>query len=316
MKILDVSERDELLKELSTKQKAFIDFYVKRGKKTTFANVLALDKGMVLPESATIEEREMLLDEWVLDDYIDNGFVNPETPCECGKALRYQYIVRHLSTNQVRRFGIIHFEEHTGLPASIISSIKKGFTLIDYECDELLLKMKEGWSLLDHVSSIPNDLKLAKDIQQHLDADVPLLERQITRLQREIFAYQNKREENSSKDIITTIPEPAYVPLGIVEEQASFELFETSIKESVNPNQLSPTSNFQDAINRYLQEGVESARLISELLIKHHGAGNRRYITGKPRVYLEVCQYLEGLVYEGKLILVNENGKDDRVYRR
>lgn len=189
---LDVKERDELLNILSTEQREFIEFYVKRGKKTAFANVMAKDKGMMVPDSATVEEMEMLIDDWVLDDYIDNGFTNPDTPCECGKPLRYQYIVRHLSTNQIRRFGIKHFEEHTGLSALLIASIKKGFNQIDYERDELLTKIGDGWSVLDHVSNIPSDLKIAKDIQNHLDANVPLLERQLNRLKRDIITHQEK----------------------------------------------------------------------------------------------------------------------------
>ena len=69
----------------------------------------------------------------------DNGFINPDTPCECGRPLRYQYIVEHKPTNEARRFGITHFEGHTGVSASIINEIKKGFNSIDYEQDELLL---------------------------------------------------------------------------------------------------------------------------------------------------------------------------------
>jgi hypothetical protein len=346
MNILDVSERDELLEGLSIKQKEFIEFYVKRGKKTSFANVLALDKGIVLPESATIEEMEMLLDDWVLDDYIDNGFVNPETPCECGKPLRYQYIVRHLSTNQVRRFGITHFEEHTGLPASIISTIKKGFTQIDYERDELLSKIRDGWSLLEHFSSIPNDLKLAKDIQQHLEADIPLLDRQINRLKRDFLSYLDKREEyskynqgNSTNNINETSnvtlksfeeqdsfeffenntrksSKPNQIPQRFEEQVSFFEHFENSSRKTAKPNQISQKFNFQDTIIRYLEEGVESARIICELLIKNHNIENKRYLTGKPRIYVEVCQYLEGLVKEGELFLAEVIGKEDRVYQK
>ncbi|MEH7075144.1 hypothetical protein [Neobacillus drentensis] len=72
MSRLDVKESDELLNLLCLEQKEFIEFYVKRGKKTAFANVMAADKGIVLPDSATVEEMERLIDEWVLEDYIDN----------------------------------------------------------------------------------------------------------------------------------------------------------------------------------------------------------------------------------------------------
>ncbi|SEM73656.1 Protein of unknown function [Mesobacillus persicus] len=314
---LDVSERDEVLKGLSTQQKEFIDLYVKRGKRTSFANVLARDKGIVLPHSATIEEIEMILDEWVLEDYIDNGFVNPETPCECGKPLRYQYIVKHLTTNQIRRFGITHFEEHTGLPADIIASVKKGFNQIDYERDELLSKIRDGWSLIDYISNIPEDLQLAKDIKSHLDAGIPLLDRQLNRLKRDIDSHLERKEEK----VILTPPNPtrhvSQVEKNTIREQATFDLFKDFNEESPPSTKRIQRSNYNNlsAINQYLDEGVTSARIISELLIKHHGASNKRYITGKPRIYVEVCQYLEGLVDDGKLSLEEVVEKVDRSYK-
>ena len=140
MKItLNKEEKDLILNSLTPEQKEFIQHHAKKGKKTAFANVLAKDKGIVIPDHVSPEEAELLLDEWILVDYIDNGFINPETPCECGRPLRYQYIVEHKPTNETRRFGITHFEEHTRVSALIINEIKKGFNSIDYEQDELLL---------------------------------------------------------------------------------------------------------------------------------------------------------------------------------
>lgn len=279
---------------------------------------MAVDKGIVLPDSTTVEEMELLIDEWVLEDYIDNGFKNPDTPCECGKPLRYQYIVRHLSTNQIRRFGITHFEEHTGLSASLVAAVKKGFTQIDYEREELISKIQEGWSLFDHVPSIPSDLKIAKDIQQHLDANVPLLERQLHRLKRDIFLYQEKVERTTDNHFPTSKNIDKYVAEETFEDQGSLDLFEETIKEVPIQGHFvaAGETRFYHAINRYLDEGVSSARVICELLIKHNGAEKKRYITGKPRIYVEVCQYLEQLVHEGKVALLEVNGKEDRIYQK
>jgi hypothetical protein len=316
MKILEVTERDELLNRLTNVQKDFLEIYVKRGKKTAFASTLAFDKGIMLPDSAAVEEMEMLLDEWILEDFIDNGFVNSNTPCECGKPLRYQYIVRNLSTNQIRRFGLTHFEEHTGLPASVISMIKKGFMKIDYELDELLTKIRDGWSLHDYVFDIPNDLKLPKDIQSHLDADIPLLERQLTRLKRDIRIYLDKMEEERNiRNTTYKIIESRSLPMENFEDQTSLKLFgKSDLKE--NPTKTLQTKlNFNDEIWRYLEEGVESTRVICELLIKNYNEEKRRYITGKPKIYFDVCQYLEQLVDAGKGLLVSIIGTEERLYK-
>lgn len=318
MIILDATERDNLLNELRKEQREFIEFYVKRGKKTSFANVLALDKGMVLPESVDIEDVEFLLDDWVLEDYIDNGFVNSATPCECGKPLRYQYIVRHLSTNETRRFGITHFEEHTGLPASVVAAIKKGFSQIDYERDELLTKIKNGWSLYDHVGSIPNGIKLPKDIQQHIDAGIPLLERQLVRIQREIINFLDQREEERESYSNNPIYPPnttSYVDKKNFEDQVSFIFNERTNEDSFLNIFLSKGIATKEAINQLLEQGIQSARVISELLIKKGIVENKRFISGKPKIYVKVCLYLDGLVNDEIALLVNVVGKEDRIYQ-
>ncbi|MGR5991972.1 hypothetical protein ACT7C6_27525 [Bacillus paranthracis] len=139
-------------------------------KKTAFANVMALDKGIVLPNHATDAEIQSILDEWVLIEYIDNGERNANTPCECGRPLRYQYIVQHQTTKETRRFGITHFAEHTGLPAHIVKQIKDGFAVIDYERDELLVKLQDHWCLEDELSYLPNEFTFPTDLQKQLDA--------------------------------------------------------------------------------------------------------------------------------------------------
>lgn len=83
--ILDDTTRSNIFASLTEKQKDFLQQHVKRGKKTTFANVMALDKGIVLPNNATDAEIQAILDEWILIEYIDNGERNANTPCECGR---------------------------------------------------------------------------------------------------------------------------------------------------------------------------------------------------------------------------------------
>ena len=128
--ILDDTTSSNILAALTEKQKNFLEQHVKRGKKTAFANVMALDKGIVLPNHATDAEIQSILDEWVLIEYIDNGKSNANTPCECGRPLRYQYIVQHQTTKETRRFGITHFAEHTGLPAHMLNKSKMDLQLL------------------------------------------------------------------------------------------------------------------------------------------------------------------------------------------
>ncbi|MGM0806852.1 MAG: hypothetical protein ACQET8_19070 [Bacillota bacterium] len=52
--ILTVKERDRILSSLDAVQANFLQLHLKRGKKTVFANHMARDKGIVLPEDVNV----------------------------------------------------------------------------------------------------------------------------------------------------------------------------------------------------------------------------------------------------------------------
>jgi len=314
--ILTTKERDRILNSLDDTQADFLQLHLKRGKKTVFANYMARDKGLVFPEDVPSEEIEILLDEWILEDFIDNGFVNPETPCECGRPLRYQYIVKHKGTGTVRRFGITHFEEHTGIPPNLIKVIVNGFNFIDYELDELLYKIGTGWQLQDELPFIPDDYSFPKDMQQHVNANVPLLNRQVKRLK---LAYIAALEEEQLLRRQIEVEVRSTQNNIIDEEQAPWQ-------ETFFENQDLPVieighkdfviAEYRDVIKKYLDQGISSARVICELLIKEHRASRERYSTSKPKIYPSVCMHLETLVKQGNISLLSTKNTEDRYYKK
>jgi hypothetical protein len=304
--ILEKDEREALLSLLTEQQSFFIREHVKRSKKTVFANEMARDKGIILPEDVSIEHLELLLDEWILEDYIDNGFVNPDTPCECGRPLRFQYIVKHKSTNEVRRFGITHFEEHTGIPAEIVNAIKKGFTSIDYEMDELLTKVREDWQLQNIGIFIPSDFPYPTDIQSHLDHKVPLLDRQIKRLKSQINQFLTEQDHirtelSQVKEVEVVVKSETFEEDAQVTFDFDFDFGFETIETSEDKNKFSlPSASklpettlsgpINDEILKYLKT-VSSTRIICELLIKNQLVSKKRYITEKPKIYPTVCLF-------------------------
>jgi Protein of unknown function (DUF3895) len=318
--IMEVKERDRILSSLDEVQKNFIQQHLKRGKRTAFANHMARSKGLILPENSPSEELELLLDEWILEDFIDNGYVNPETPCECGKPLRYQYIVKHKGTGIVKRFGITHFEEHTGIPPNLVQEIINGFNFIDYEMDELLYKLDSNWQLTNEIPFIPEDYVFPTDIQEHITYNVPLLNRQIKRLKHYILAALEEKQLNRNEiNLFPTDDFPfEFNAIQGKDNQVSIQdtLFDN---DHLSPREIGqkdfPISLYENEIKIFLLKGISSARVICELLIKEKGAARERYITGKPKIYTAVCLHLDSLVKNGDIELLHTKYTEDRFYR-
>ncbi|WP_374724220.1 DUF3895 domain-containing protein [Calidifontibacillus erzurumensis] len=323
--ILSVEERDKILNSLTENQKDFLLNEMKRGKKTVFANIMAKDKGIVLPEHVTSEEIELLLDDWILEDYIDNGFVNPETPCECGRPLRYQYIVKHLQTGEVRRFGISHFEQHTNIPPNIVKEIIDGFNRIDYELDEILTKIQNGWKLEKFIKEIPEDIQIPFDIKKHLDAQVPLLDRQLHRLNVLINQHSMNNVTRRENKLLPVEPIIISKPIDNAEEK-QYDIFDftdpimkTEMEANEEKIELDSMDTFpkeyHQIVLELLKNNVTSARVMCEILMKNHNIISKRYLSGKPRMYVPLVRYLESLREQNIVQLVEKVDLTDRIYK-
>jgi hypothetical protein len=84
---------------------------------------------------------------------------------------------------------------------------------------------------------------------------------------------------------------------------------ETSQKIS---SQISLNKTYCDAVDNYLLEGVQSATEIAERLIVDQGANKDRFISGKPMIYVMVCQYLDCL--QNVKLMEAKEYKSDRIY--
>jgi len=278
IKTLSETERNQILNTLTDKQRSYIKDYIKRGKKTVFANHMAKDKGMVLPQDISDHEVEQVLDGWILDDYLDEGEQWKETKalkCECGRILRYQYVVRHLQTGEIRKFGINHFEEHTGLHPDLVHAIMKGFQTIDYELDEILHKIESNWNVDQVINRLSSREEIPDDIQAQLSLGLPLLDRQMKSLNR----------------ILNSIP---FSPVPTEETEEQLQPTQVNMFGSEHGHRFDELSLIsQNTIMSYLSDGVTSVRIICELMIRDHQVSKERYITGKPKIYPGICMFLD-----------------------
>jgi len=306
--VLAVKERDKLMENLNDQQRSFIVNHLKRGRKTVFANALAADKG-------TVGVNDM---EWELIDYQDGGIgwdKHKNLKCECGKTLRYQYTVKNLETGVVRKFGINHFIEHTGISPELAKAIVKGWENIDYEMDELLVKMEENWLLEEVINpSLVELIDTPKDIQEHFNVGVPLLDRQIKRLKLKVNEYQSKQEQLKKAKIQA-------------EKHRQQKLVEQRRYEMVP--QLSTLSNIENVlldkdlqldILLYINDTTEaniSLNNICQYLIDFNGASRETYPNSSTlRILPNVGVFLKRLVENGTVELVEDYGTEDKIFRK
>ncbi|MCU5081019.1 hypothetical protein OB985_26170, partial [Bacillus cereus] len=278
---LSQSERDLILGTLSYEQKKYLSEFLKRGKRTAFASVLAQQKG-----NNSQEDADHISVQWTLLDFIDAGTISDELKCECGRSLRYQYIVKNLSTGKVLKFGKSHFQEHTNIPADIVKDVINGMLQIDYELDEILIKLKNNWSLeLNEGIILPADLDIPLDIQIHLDLQLPLLEKQIQRL----LSCMDKNRNFPSTNNVNGQKN------NLIKDTEQISLFEEGTLNNKNEEEFYLKSkcnqsfheyldnNEKEFINKYIEEtDIISTRLLCELLIKNVNSYNKRYSSGKP----------------------------------
>ncbi len=303
---LTKKERDFLINNLSQKQKDFITYFLKRGKKTVFANVLAKGKAGSYDQQ-TIDD---IAHQWELLDYIDAGDnwrQDSQLFCECGRQLRYQYIIQNLLTDEIKKFGIEHFEQHTEISPQLAKDIKKGFEEIDYELDEVLLKIKHGWSLKEEgIFNISSSIEIPKDIQQHLESDIPLLTRQVRRLKEVLQAFQKEKENEYIKELKQK------------KEEKSLKYKEkVRILQDIFSNNLQLEERFQLGIMAYINDLKNSQFTASEVcneLVEYYGASNATYPTGRFMIFPNVSFYLDSLCKQRILDFIGKQGVE-RLYK-
>lgn len=199
MRALSQREVEDIMSSLSEDQRSFIMEHKKQSKKSKWIETLAKKKGFVLSESMSLEAIEDKLDEWMLVDVLDGGYGNRPYECECGKPLRFQYIVYHKGDDKTYKLGETCFEHYTDLQPEILKDILKGFHHVDLERDEILLKLKQkdNPDLTKYlvVDSIPLNIK------QQIQLRIPLTNNQIAKIKYLMNEYdlQLKREEAHKK---------------------------------------------------------------------------------------------------------------------
>ncbi|UAL53614.1 hypothetical protein [Metabacillus dongyingensis] len=291
----EAEERSEILEDLTVDQRSYLLERLKRGKRTLFSNELARSKGTY---SGSDQELDREINDWEFIELLDGGLGNRPFRCECGMPLRYQYIVKNTETGEIKKFGKDHFEFHTGIPASVVKDIIKGFTQIDFELDEMLYKVMNGWDRKVLTEAKAVNIELPEEIQELIKLDLPLLNRQINRLYRMVQKEKGARRKalrqpEAAKAITRAAPKKLNVipkvssPLGVEIHQAIIRLIENTGTTSV----------------------LEVCSEINQFNHPFKGF----YDSGKPKSFVYVAMVLDQLVDQG-VCQLDSKTFDDRWY--
>lgn len=288
-------ERSEILEDLTDDQRSYLLERLKRGKRTLFSNELARSKGTY---SGSDKELDREINDWEFIELLDGGLGNRPFRCECGMPLRYQYIVKNTETGEIKKFGKDHFEFHTGIPASVVKDIIKGFTQIDFELDEMLYKVMNGWDRKVLMEAKAVDIELPEEIQELIKLDLPLLDRQINRLYRMIQKEKGVRRKalrqpEAAKAITRAAPK----------------------KLNVIPKVSSPLGEeIHQVIIRLIENtGTTSVLEVCSEINQFNHPFKGFYDSGKPKSFVYVAMVLDQLVDQG-VCQLDSKTFDDRWY--
>lgn len=302
------AQRNLILHTLSSDQKEFIELNLKRSRKDVFDTNLARDKG---EESINIQDE----DEWGFSEY--NYDEDQNLKCECGRSLKHQFVVINKSTGVIRKFGKDHFHIHTGIPKQIVNDILKGFGKIDYDLDELLYKVKCGWNREVLKRATELKIKIPKEIQKFLNVQLPLLDKYIDTIYELVLKEEN--EQMRKRRLEAEKEERKRLKIEQDELKARKKA-EKNLKIKIELSPYDPSNPY--ALDKSLQEPVynkllelktASTRVLCQELNIFDHSHQGEYITGKPKIYPYVVNYLEELVFQGKCKLVSGD-TIDRLY--
>ena len=225
MQPLSKAEVHRYMSFLSKEQQEYLLNATKQSKKSKWLEVLARRKGYEIKAEMTVEEMESLIDDWILIEILDSGYGNRDYRCICGAPLRYQYIVHNKKLQETYGLGKTCFENHTNLPADVVSDILGGFHKIDLERDEILYKVASNqytdFTVYQDIDSIPESIRSQAEI------GLPLIDKQLSLL-------QQLRQEYKLK-VMTEQLLSALQPFA----KAAFESFPERVREELMDKMLS-----------------------------------------------------------------------------
>ncbi|UCZ54985.1 hypothetical protein LGQ02_09785 [Bacillus shivajii] len=232
---LSQKQIDSIWNTLTLEQQDWTNEYTNQRRRDKWFEALAQKKGIVIDDQITEEEKRNVIDDWELVEILDGGKGNKPYKCECGKALRFQYIVFHASKNKTYKLGSTCIEHYTGLSVDVVKDIEKGILQINSKRDEILLKIHEK-QYTNVERYLNKGIELPESITQQLEMGIPLLDDQIKDLEDSLKEIE-RQEWLETNNKLGKINEKQYSQIEYVKEiDRKKETFQYTYESFINEN--------------------------------------------------------------------------------
>ncbi|MBU9721612.1 MULTISPECIES: hypothetical protein [Bacillaceae] len=199
---LNQNQIDGIWKTLTLEQQQWINNYTNQRRRDKWFEALAKRKGIIINAQTTDEEKREAIDDWELVEVLDGGKGNTPYRCECGRQIRFQYIVSHASKTISYKLGSTCIEHYTGLSADVVKDVEKGIFQINTKRDEILLKIN-GNQLTNLSRYIDKGIEIQENILQQVELGIPLMDGQIDALETQLediewqLSFEKRKKERT-----------------------------------------------------------------------------------------------------------------------
>lgn len=175
------------LVSLKPEQRKFLEDNIKQSKCNLWIEKLAKLKGVTITDDMKEDDIHKKLDDWILVDVLDGGYMKRPYKCLCGKPLRFQYIVENKSKDITIALGRDCLSNYTGLDENLVNDVIREHHKVNTELDEILIRYNEGF-IGNHIGYLKEPALPAK-YKSQIEYGLPLSKRQELRTTQLIKDY-------------------------------------------------------------------------------------------------------------------------------
>ncbi len=282
---LTVQQRYEIYSKMTVKQRDLLDDYRK-----------------YLLRSEFLQNSYLQASDWRFDDLKIDYHYPKETQnqlfCQCGRRLKFQYIIVSKATGESLALGRQHFKDHLNIPAQVATEINRQINHVDLGIDELFTYIKAGipfpndiWQqyqyllFQNHMQQTPLEVDLAfiKKVAAFSEADMPLYFTDMTSLNKKLNVlsdYLKGKKEVTDESAFDLFKEHFYqeIEREILFQQTAIwsEQIKQQMKKQGKPVKISDSYFLE--LYHLIQDNEKNASKLKTALNKFSHRGMGRWI--------------------------------------